>query len=277
MKRDLYWDSLKFVLIFLVVCGHSVVIYRPEGGVNQALFNSIYTFHMPLFVFISGMFSHVNDREKYKKGIFRLLETYIVVQLIWKIPQILTNGAVTLDAVINVIMMPGFAMWYLLSLISWRLIVYLTPPQIINRNPIANIILCIFISLLGGIIPVGGEFSLQRTMSLLPFFSLGYYAKEIDIKKYIAKIPLPLAVGLLLSLFLVYFFVLNRNLGLAFIWRVPYGTKAELPAVFHFLARSFFLMAATITGAMVMRVVPTRESLSQWGRTTLYIYIILLL
>lgn len=32
MKRDLYWDSLKFVLIFLVVCGHSVVIYRPEGG-----------------------------------------------------------------------------------------------------------------------------------------------------------------------------------------------------------------------------------------------------
>lgn len=77
---------------------------------------------MPLFVFISGMFSHVNDREKYKKGIFQLLETYIIVQLIWKTPQILTNGAVTLDAVINVIMMPGFAMWYLLSLTSWRLI-----------------------------------------------------------------------------------------------------------------------------------------------------------
>lgn len=32
-------------------------------------------------------------------------------------------------------------------------------------------------------------------------------------------------------------------------------------------------MAATITGAMVMRVVPTRESLSKWGRTTLLIYI----
>ena len=82
MKRDLYWDSLKFILIFFVVCGHCIGSYLPTGGINRVLYNFIFTFHIPLFIFVSGMFSTINDRNKYKLGIIRLLETYIVFQLI---------------------------------------------------------------------------------------------------------------------------------------------------------------------------------------------------
>lgn len=54
MKRDLYWDSLKAILIILVVYGHMISPYAPDGSFNRAMCSFIYTFHMPLFIFISG-------------------------------------------------------------------------------------------------------------------------------------------------------------------------------------------------------------------------------
>lgn len=56
--RDLSYDVLKGILILLVVLGHS--IQDPFGNVcwNNVLFNFIYTFHMPLFIMVSGYFSH---------------------------------------------------------------------------------------------------------------------------------------------------------------------------------------------------------------------------
>ena len=57
--RDSYWDCLKFYLIFLVVLGHTLELSNNEGTVNRAVYNCIYLFHMPLFVFISGRFSHI--------------------------------------------------------------------------------------------------------------------------------------------------------------------------------------------------------------------------
>lgn len=80
--RDNYWDTLKFVLIFLVVFGHVLEVNYPPGSVNRGIYNFIYSFHMPLFVFISGRFSHIKNRANYKKGIIRLLETYVAFQVI---------------------------------------------------------------------------------------------------------------------------------------------------------------------------------------------------
>lgn len=272
MERDLYWDSLKFVLIFLVVLGHTIIIYAPSGGVNQALFNFIYTFHMPLFIFVSGMFTHIKEREKYRRGIFRLLETYILFQLILKVPNMLVSGDFSTNNIISIISEPSFAMWYLLSLAFWRIIIFHIPHEHIN-SPIRLIITCILISLAGGFIPINGQFSFQRTIALLPFFVMGYSAKNIEIMKYISKIPHSLAIGLLLSVFLVFYFVLNRNCGIAFICRASYGVKPELPLILHFFARGVYLIVGTITGIMVMRVVPTKSLLYRRGNITLFIYI----
>lgn len=54
--RDLSFDYIKGVLIFLVVLGH-VVTYIPYSDFSDNwLFTFIYSFHMPLFVFITGFF-----------------------------------------------------------------------------------------------------------------------------------------------------------------------------------------------------------------------------
>ena len=273
MKRDEYWDSLKFVLIFIVVLTHSIGSYRPSGGINQALYNFFITFSMPTFIFVSGMFSQIKDRNKYKKGILRIMETYIVFQLIRAVTPMLLTGDITPRSIVSVIVGPRYTLWYLLSLVSWRLMVYFMPEKVINKYPIWIILTCICISLFGGFIPVGSEFSLQRTMAFLPFFFMGYYAKNIELRKHIAKIPSLLAFTVLLSVFLIYFFILNKPLNFVLMGKVTYWSKAEFSPYLLCFARGIFLFSATMTGVMVMRLIPTRPLLSRWGRITLFIYI----
>ncbi len=56
MERDLSFDYLKGILIYLVVLGHSISWFC-ETYTQNFVYNLIYSFHMPLFVAISGYFS----------------------------------------------------------------------------------------------------------------------------------------------------------------------------------------------------------------------------
>lgn len=51
MVRLQYIDRLKGLAIILVVMGHIFGFSQPEDGINTF----IYTFHMPLFMFLSGL------------------------------------------------------------------------------------------------------------------------------------------------------------------------------------------------------------------------------
>ena len=273
VKRDPYWDSLKFVLVFFVVVYHCMGSYSPVGGINQAVFNLLLTFLMPTFIFVSGMFSHMKDKEKYKKGILLLFETFAVFQLIRALPPMIIEGDFTLRAIASVIGGPRYTLWYLMSLITWRLIVYFMPEKFLRDNPILIISACIFISLLGGFIPVSAEFSLQRTMTYLPFFFMGYYAKNIELKKYIAKIPPLLAVAVLVCAFLVIFNYFNINLRFVLLGKFPYWGNAEYSPVMLCLARFISLSAGVLTGLSVMRLVMVKPAFPEWGKITLFIYI----
>ena len=63
--RDTRIDSLKFVLICLVILGHCLELFSLHlTPVTNHLYQFIYLFHMPLFVFISGCFKYFIDIEK---------------------------------------------------------------------------------------------------------------------------------------------------------------------------------------------------------------------
>lgn len=53
-ERNTQIDSLKFFLIFLVLVGHCLDIGL-SSYLNNSLFRFIYSFHMPVFVLLSGM------------------------------------------------------------------------------------------------------------------------------------------------------------------------------------------------------------------------------
>jgi fucose 4-O-acetylase-like acetyltransferase len=51
--RDHHIDALKGVAIILVVLGHSIQINDPNYD-NNLLFMLVYSFHMPMLMFLSG-------------------------------------------------------------------------------------------------------------------------------------------------------------------------------------------------------------------------------
>src|SRR3954467_2045419 len=54
--RDPFFDNAKFMAIVLVVAGHSIVDLR-DVRVAHAAYLFVYTFHMPVFIVITGYFS----------------------------------------------------------------------------------------------------------------------------------------------------------------------------------------------------------------------------
>ena len=63
-----------------------------SNPIANKLYSIIYIFHMPLFVFISGYYANVKNKEKLISKGFMLLETFLVVM----IPQCFYYGSIIL-------------------------------------------------------------------------------------------------------------------------------------------------------------------------------------
>ena len=80
-KRILYFDALKFFAIWLVVLGH----YLQEidcGSVGSYTNQVIYTFHMPLFIMISGFFAQKGE-PSFRNLIIKKTTTLLLPVIIW--------------------------------------------------------------------------------------------------------------------------------------------------------------------------------------------------
>ena len=59
--RLVYFDMLKLFAIFLVIVGHCAQYLLSSSPYDEPLYVYIYSFHMPLFMIISGFFSFKKD------------------------------------------------------------------------------------------------------------------------------------------------------------------------------------------------------------------------
>lgn len=60
-ERLVYFDLLKLFAIYLVIIGHCVQYLLPTRPYDEPLYVYIYSFHMPLFMMISGFFSYKEE------------------------------------------------------------------------------------------------------------------------------------------------------------------------------------------------------------------------
>ncbi len=271
IQRDSYWDSLKFLLIFLVVYGHVLTIDYGDGSVNRVIFNFIFLFHMPLFIFISGRFSQVHDSRKYIKGILRLLETYVVFQILHIVSRyFMHRGSFEL---VHLLIYPEMTMWYLQCLIFWRLLaLYVLPkPEVLYLKPNGKstawgiVLISLILCLLAGFVPLRTQFSFQRTFSFSPFFIVGYYSASVDFKKRLTKLPLIIAYVVLAIIFIAISSFFNGNYKFL-TGAVPYIVFPDL------FVRCGCLFAAMVISIFVMRITPSSSIFAKWGQCTLFIY-----
>ncbi len=170
MNRDLSLDTLKGFLIVLVILGHLIGSLNTSGGV----WNLIYTVHMPLFVLISGYFSK-HDKLK----ISNIVKPLLVFQLVNVVLLLLLGNGFS----VSYFYVPYWTLWYLLSLIFWRIILRYTPQCILDNPYLLLALTIIGAMLIGTFLPHGRILSIQRTISFFPFFLMGYYFKTNLIKQ----------------------------------------------------------------------------------------------
>lgn len=193
MKRTAYFDNAKAILIYLVVLGHLISGYLMENQYLDTLYLVIYLFHMPAFILISGHFSKtIKSKEDLKKIAKTLLLPYLVFQLLYSLYYKQVFG----DRVEIEFFEPRYALWFLLSMVMWKLMLW-----VFSRHK-AMILVSIVLSLLVGYISEVNEWlSLSRTFFFFPFFLLGYFLDREIFKKlktvWNVRIASLLAVGLI--------------------------------------------------------------------------------
>ena len=128
--RHEWVDYAKCIGIFLVVYGHvSRGVYNAgievPPGFYQWADSVIYTFHMPLFFFLSGLFFYSSIQKKGSlKLVFSKVDTIFYPYVIWSIFQgtvevslsSYTNGSVLFSDVFSLLLEPRAQFWFLYSL-----------------------------------------------------------------------------------------------------------------------------------------------------------------
>ena len=124
MKRIAVFDNLKFFLIVLMVYGH----LRNIGcAVPSQVYSIIYSFHIPLFVFLSGYFTKKHDA-KLGRSLLNLFLLYVIFSLIsWGVNIIVYHK----PAFTSIFRTP-FALWYILCLIYWKTILHFTSEAVLK-------------------------------------------------------------------------------------------------------------------------------------------------
>ena len=267
MIRNYHLDNTKFVLIFFVILGHSLA--RLGGTpVCRAVDASVYFFHMPLMIFVSGYFSKKTDKKHFHQSIVRLLEPLLIFNVIHIVIRYLMDEPLRWDLVLLV---PNWSLWYLLSLIFWRISIEyvfakITPPRLI--------LLSIAVGLVAGFVTVGHPLSFQRTCSLLPFFVAGYcVGRNRMLTQVYNRMPPIIAILLLAALpFCTYY--INFPFKIMLEGVEPYH-KFGYPLWLTAFYRMALYIISGVASICVLRLVPQRKIvwISDQGKNTLLYYL----
>ena len=262
MERDKWIDGVKFILIVLVIFGHCKHFTLFDGSLQSTkvvsvAIHSVYLFHMPLFVIISGYFSKKSDQKHFRHSIITLLKVFIIFHLLWIGIDFICGKPFKLTNYIN----PSFTLWYLLSLVYWRIILHYIPSKY-DRCAIV-LPLTILISLLGGITPLTNEFSIPRTFTFLPLFFLGYYAKKNDWLKGLYHIhPLWFIIPAIALI------IFENNIYMDVYGRKPYVEFADV------VKRSIYLSSSIVISIAFIKMLPQKISIfAGEGKNVLFYYV----
>lgn len=167
--REYGFDNLRGLLIILVVLGHLLEISGSFPGAGF-LYRTIYSFHMPAFLFLTGYFARF-DR---KKIVFSLFLPYVLFQTAYIFFDRWSLGENTPLQYT----MPYWILWYLMASMLYHL---LLPMYDISEpgQQLFGLMVTVALSLLAGFDDtVGYRLTLSRFLVFQPWFLLGHYSSR---------------------------------------------------------------------------------------------------
>lgn len=219
-SRNIYIDFIRGIAIIFVVMGHCIQYgsganYQANAGfVGNSLFKFIYSFHMPLFIIISGyLFSFTVKKYSLKCIMLNRIERLIVPILSFSVINYL------LDIIVNGKSIMAFSikqlgiqtldnMWFLWAVFYCSVIVCL-----INKFLEDKLIFYVFIYIITFIIP--DDYGMRYYKWMYLYFVIGYlfgkYRDTISIKYMKNRLDLsPVLTGILLLDCFIFFILLRK-------------------------------------------------------------------
>lgn len=236
---------LKVLAILLVVLGHSnyKTIQTYLGGVDYSsyingslanrlidfIISSIYFFHMPLFVFISGAVYYygnftVNKKKDFetllKKKFNRLLIPYFTIGILYMVPVKLISNFYQIESIPKIL---GFGMglsldsghlWYLVMLFNIYIVFYFLENVLSKTHIVINLIFLVIIYIFAYKLPTN-ILQIADVNRYLIYFYLGYVfqAKKEKILNFMNGKIILFFVAALLYFIILNFFFREANFG----------------------------------------------------------------
>ncbi|MBO8196380.1 acyltransferase family protein, partial [Streptomyces oryzae] len=267
-ERDPFLDNAKFLLIVLVVIGHTWPMGLVEGSRTvKAGYLWISAFHMPAFILLSGYFSRgfTARPAQLRKLVAGVLVPYLVFEVLYSAVEAAAWGKpfrLTLTE-------PTFVCWFLAALFVWRLTVPLW--RVIPWPvPVAALV-----SLAAGTSTMGYDLALPRVLMFLPWFVLGlalrpaHFARlrESRVLRWCAA-PVLVAGGAAA-------YAVAPGTDVHWLW-MSYGQAGLGVSILPYLLvrLGLFAVAALMTGAFLALVPRRTRWLAGLGAVTLYPYLL---
>lgn len=208
-SRIAKWDNVKAVLIILVVIGHMMKSDLELAGFSSQLYYFIYLFHMPAFIFVSGLFSKSAIEKKNYDRVFSFFVLYLLVKFLDYFSTLILVGEDTVR-----MFSESGAAWYALAILFYYLVT-----MFLNRFSRRYVlILAVVVGCVAGYgKDIGNFLALSRIFTFYPFFLMGYYAKSEQLLVHTEKRLIKLAA----MVTLLVFFLLSMKYAGDLAWTVP--------------------------------------------------------
>ncbi|GIN61757.1 putative membrane-bound acyltransferase YkrP [Robertmurraya siralis] len=267
-NREAYYDNAKFFLIFFVVFGHLIQSYIHEDKFIYSIYTTLYTFHMPAFILISGFFAKGFYQKGYLKKITKkLIIPYLIFQAIYSLYYyFLIDQSVTAMNPLD----PQWSLWFLMSLFCWNVMLFVFA----KWSPVISLSIAVAIGIAVGYFnEISNFLSLSRTFVFFPFFLLGYYLKKEHFEK-VKHIKFRyLSFGILLTIFLVVYIAPTFEYRWLF-GSKPYDVVNEYEINGGFIRLGVYVVALLATLSFLALVPRRRYFFTKWGTGSIYVYLL---
>lgn len=187
-KRSIYLDTVRSVAVFLVVAGHCIqygmgnVFYEREEYFNNFFFRLIYSFHMPLFMVMSGyLFCATVNRSSAKEVIKGKVKRLLLPIVSWNgislAAKMLLHKKVSVDSVIKSFFVD---LWFLWAVFFCCITVLLVKEKFQDKWQTYVVIMFLLV-----LLPENDVIALYIFM--YPYFVAGYFWKKKKVSHWFDK------------------------------------------------------------------------------------------
>ena len=264
------YDSVKFFTVLAVVLGHLCENCIGDVPFFGSLFLCIYAFHMPLFIFLMGLFEKRytdSHRLEWHKIAFYISLGYLLKGLIWIVRTIQGKDP-------NVAFFYGKDItWFMFTSAMWMVTAYLVR----KVHPAIVLTVSFLLGTFCGYVPfICDVFYASRYLVFMPFYLLGYYLTPEQVTRFVRKniVRIP---AVLLSL--IFFVLCFTNLKEIYPLRYVFTGRNQfydipVPGGCGFHHRLLCYLISAVVCIAVLSVFPDRKIplISAMGQNTLSVY-----